>query len=345
MGVEGTGRASEVLSIVSNGVMDFIKNNNVDAIGFSSADTSRTRLYNTLTKFWASKLGWEWTSESQTWKEDGNDITGGNFIISNPNASESMVDEASDRNVSDQEFAELTNQSEFSNRSAEERSVLNAFDVKSKVQQAKLRFSLRAPDTMADIIDESALDLNTILEQSKGIGKNKTFSAAKARQRGKGKGRFKFFVPPSADDFAGLMYAFMGKGKQGNKHHAWFKKNLFDPFSKGMRHHKIVQQQVASDMKNLRKAIPEVRKKLNKKVPGTEYTHEDAIRIHNWTQAGFNIPGLSATDQQALVNAVKTNPGLSAFAMGVNSISSTPGGMVDPGPHWMELEAHTYSSG
>ena len=93
MGVEGTGRASEVLSIVSNGVMDFIKNNDVDAIGFSSADTSRTRLYNTLTKFWASRLGWEWTS--QTFKPDkrtGEDFTGGKFIISNPNAIKPTVE-------------------------------------------------------------------------------------------------------------------------------------------------------------------------------------------------------------------------------------------------------------
>ena len=326
MGLEGTGRASEVLSIVSNGVMDFIKNNNVDAIGFTSAPgfddaTSRTRLYSTLTKFWASKLGWEWTSESETHQEDGKDINSGKFIISNPNPSDLMVDEASDKTA-------------FWYRSTEEKSMLNMFDVKGKAQQARIKFSKSGPKKMSDIIDESELDLNKILEETKGIGKNKTFSAAKARQRGKGKGRFKFFVPPSADDFAGLMYAFMGKGKQGDKHHAWFKKNLFDPFSKGMRRHKIMQQQVASDMKNLRKAIPEVRKKLNKKVPGTEYTYEDAIRIYNWTQAGLDIPGLSKADQTALVNAVESNAQLQAFAMGVNSISNTPGGMVDPGPHW-----------
>ena len=47
---------------------------------------------------------------------------------------------------------------------------------------------------MADIIDAGELDLNTILEQSKGVGKEKVFSAAKARKRGKGKGRFKFFI-------------------------------------------------------------------------------------------------------------------------------------------------------
>ena len=212
--------------------------------------------------------------------------------------------------------------------------MLDQFDVKGKVQQARLKFSKSGPKKMASIIDESALDLNKILEETKGVGKDKTFSAAKARQRGKNKGKFKFFVPPSADDFAGLMYSFMGRGKQGNKHHAWFKENLFDPFSKGMRRHKMVQQQVANDMKNLRKAMPDVRKKLGKKVPGTEYTHEDAIRIYNWSQAGLDIPGLSQTDATALINAVESDAKLLAFAQGVNSISNTPGGMVDPGPHW-----------
>lgn len=212
--------------------------------------------------------------------------------------------------------------------------MLNQFDVKGKVQQARLKFSKSGPKKMSDIIDESELDLNKILEETKGVGKDKRFSAAKARQRGKNKGKFKFFVPPSADDFAGLMYSFMGRGKQGNKHHAWFKENLFDPFSKGMRRHKMVQQQVANDMKNLRKAMPDVRKKLGKKVPGTEYTHEDAIRIYNWSQAGLDIPGLSQTDATALINAVESDAKLLAFAQGVNSISNTPGGMVDPGPHW-----------
>ena len=214
------------------------------------------------------------------------------------------------------------------------REVLDELDIKSKVVQAKIKFSKSGPKKMASIIDESALDLNKILEETKGVGKDKRFSAAKARQRGKNKGKFKFFVPPSADDFAGLMYSFMGRGKQGNKHHAWFKKNLFDPFSKGMRRHKMVQQQVANDMKNLRKAMPDVRKKLGKKVPGTEYTHEDAIRIYNWSQAGLDIPGLSQADATALINAIESDPKLQAFAQGVNSISETPGGMVEPGPHW-----------
>jgi dephospho-CoA kinase len=326
MGLEGTGRSGEVLSIVSNGVMDFIKNNNVDAVGFTSAPgfddaTSRTRLYSTLTKFWASKLGWEWASESETHQEDGKDINSGKFIISNPNPSDLMVSEASDKTA-------------FWYRSTEEKRILSVNDVKGKTHRGRVSFSKSGPKKMSDIIDESEVDLNTILEESKGVGKEKTFSAAKAKQRGKGKGRFKFFVPPSADDFAGLCYSFFGKGKQGDKHHAWFKKNLFDPFSKGMRAHKITQQQVAGALKDLRKAMPEVRKKLNKRIPGTEYIHEDAIRVYNWTQAGLDIPGLSKADQAALVKAVESDAQLLAFAQGVNSASGTTDGMVDPGPHW-----------
>ena len=213
--------------------------------------------------------------------------------------------------------------------------MLDQFDVKGKVQQARLKFSKSGPKKMSEIIDEGTMDLNTILEQTKGVDRKKVFSAAKARKRGRNKGKFKFFVPPSAEDFAGLMYAFMGKGKQGEQHHQFFKENLFDPFSKGIRHLKQVQQAVANDLKELRKAMPDVRKKLDKTVPGTEYTHEDAIRVYNWVKAGFEVPGLSKTDKQALVDAVTNDASLSAFAQGINAIGSTPGGLVDPGKHWL----------
>jgi|21_taG_2_1085346.scaffolds.fasta_scaffold00923_2 hypothetical protein len=217
--------------------------------------------------------------------------------------------------------------------------MLDQFDVKGKVQQAKVSFSKKAPKRMSEIIDEGGIDLNSdlnvILEQTKGVDRNKEFSAAKARKRGKNKGRFKFFVPPSADDFAGLMYAFMGKGKQGEQHHEFFKKNLFDPFSKGIRQLNKVKQSVANDLRQLRKAMPDVKKKLGKKIAGTEYTHEDAVRVYNWDKAGFDIPGLSNTDKEALVKAVENDAQLQAFAQGVNSISNTPGGTVNPGNDWL----------
>jgi len=213
--------------------------------------------------------------------------------------------------------------------------VLDQFDVKGKVQQARVEFSKRAPKKMAEILDESALDLNVILEQTKGVGREKGFSAAKAKQRGKGKGKFKFFLPPSAEDFAGLVYSFLGKGKQGEKHHAWFKENLFDPYSKAIRQINTVKQLVASDMRSLRRALPKVKKVLKNNVPGTEYTHEQAIRVYNWAKADMDIPGLSKADQKKLVDAVKNDSQLKAFADGVSSIAATPGGLQAPTDSWL----------
>jgi len=215
--------------------------------------------------------------------------------------------------------------------------MFDQFDVKGKVQQAKVEFSKRAPKQMDGIIDEGTADLdsdfNIILEQTKGVARFKQFSAGKARQRGKNKGRFKFFIPPSADDFAGLLYSFMGKGEIGNKHHAFFKKHLFDPFSKGIRLLNRVNQIAANDLKNLRKSFPDVRKSLKDKLPGLEYTTEDAIRVYNWNKQGFDIPGLSQTDLNAIVKAVEGNASLKAFADGVSRISV--GKAIMPDDSWL----------
>jgi len=219
------------------------------------------------------------------------------------------------------------------------KAMLDQHDVKGKVQQARVEFSRRAPQEIDNIINEGAVDLdsdlNVILEESKGVGRQKRFSPAKARKRGKNKGKFKFFIPPSADDFAGLMYAFMGKGETGNKHHQWFKENLFDPFSKGIRNLNTVKQTVANDLKRLRKAMPEVTKKLNDKIGNTEYTHGDAIRVYNWNRAGLDVPGLTETDKADLIREIEADPQLKAFADGVSSIGNMPGGLTQPSEHWL----------
>ena len=87
------------------------------------------------------------------------------------------------------------------------KNALEQLDVKSKVQQAKVKFS-KSMDK----------DFNKILEDVTNIDAVKRFSAVKARKRGESKGKFRFFIPPSHEDFVGLLYNFMGKGKKGNKH-------------------------------------------------------------------------------------------------------------------------------
>ena len=94
-----------------------------------------------------------------------------------------------------------------------------------------------------------------MLEETKGVKRQKVFSDAKAKQRGKGKGKFKFFLPPSAEDFAGLMYSFLGKGKVGEQHHALFKEHLFDPYSKGIRNINLTKRTMAASIKELKKGM------------------------------------------------------------------------------------------
>ena len=89
--------------------------------------------------------------------------------------------------------------------------MLEQFDVKRKVQQARINFS--------NSLDS---DFNKILEEVVGIKSEKRFDFIKARKRGASKGKFRFFIPPSHEDFVGLLYNFMGKGRKGDAHRDFF---------------------------------------------------------------------------------------------------------------------------
>ena len=106
---------------------------------------------------------------------------------------------------------------------------------------------------------------NDILENVTGIESKKRFSTIKARKRGTDKGKFRFFIPPSHEDFVGLLYNFIGKGKKGEKQFDVLKKALVDPFARGINEINTSRQTSANDYKKLRKQFPEVRKDLNKK--------------------------------------------------------------------------------
>jgi len=218
--------------------------------------------------------------------------------------------------------------------------VFDAFDIKGKVEQAKIRFSKDGANQMSSILDQGGLDLesdlNTILEETKNVGAEKKFSKVRAKQRGKNKGRFKFFLPPSAEDLKGLIYPILGKGKVGEQHHAWFKKNLFDPFTKGIRRINNVSLEVTNGIRDLKKAMPDVKKKLRKNITGTSFTNDQAIRVYNWVKAGFDVPGLSQADQNRLVRTVEGDPTMKAFADSLNEVMSKPTGQLEgPDASWL----------
>ena len=200
--------------------------------------------------------------------------------------------------------------------------ILEQFDVKRKVQQARTLFS--------ETLDP---EFNKILEEVTGIEADKRFSAVKARRRGQKKGKFRFFIPPSHEDFVGLLYNFMGKGALGNKHRDFFEQALVKPLNRAFRELNAANQSIANDYAALNKQYKDVKKKLGKKTPDGDFTFEDAIRIYLWDKHGYKIEGLSQTDQTNLVNLVKSDPELQRYADQLNVISKQDN-YVEPTESW-----------
>jgi hypothetical protein len=190
------------------------------------------------------------------------------------------------------------------------KNMLDQFDVKSKVQQAKVKFS-KTLNT----------EFNDILQDVTGIESKKRFSAIKARKRGASKGKFRFFIPPSHEDFVGLLYNFIGKGKLGNEHRDFFEQALVRPLNRAYRELNTARQSIANDYKNLNKQFPDVKKKLTNKTPDGDFTYQDAIRVYLWDKHGYEVPGLSETDQKELVDLIKSDGELQAYADAINVIS------------------------
>jgi len=181
--------------------------------------------------------------------------------------------------------------------------VLEQVDVNSKVQQAKIRFS-------------KSLDreFNAMIEGKTGIGMEKEYSPAKAQVVGSSKGKFKFFIPPSADDFVGLMYYLLGKGKTGDAQMAWIKTHLLDPYARAMASISLDRISMQGDYNALKEKLGIVPRNLKKKMPGEDFTVEQAVRVYIWNKQGMNIPGLSKTDLKELTDYITSNNELQVFA-------------------------------
>ena len=177
-------------------------------------------------------------------------------------------------------------------------------------------------------------EFNKILEQSTDVEWAKRFSPVEARVVGKGKGK-KFFIPYSADDFVGLLYATLGTKKQGgNEQMEWYKENLLRPFSRGIQQYEAAKQQALRDWQVLKK-------EAKKNVPGglgkknaTGLTNQDAVRIYIWTTQGMDIPGTEGSPElvQQNLEIVKNDEKLKAFADRLMALN--PEGYPEPSNNW-----------
>jgi hypothetical protein len=200
---------------------------------------------------------------------------------------------------------------------------LDVLDVKSKIQQAKIKFS----KTMSD-------DFNKIIEDVKGVESYKVYSDITARRQGINKNKFDFYVPPSAADFELLLYNFMGKGPEGEAHKKFFQDALIKPYINGVDLMDSVRQSIKKDYKALLKSFPEVKKELEKLTPNKNFTYDQAMRVAIWDQYGIEIPGLAARDKTYLSDLVNNNPELTAFKDGLIVMGRQKEGWLPPDNFW-----------
>ena len=177
---------------------------------------------------------------------------------------------------------------------------------------------------------------NQILEESSGFRADLTFSEVVGRQKGKKKDSIRV-LPYSADDFEGLIYQFLGKGEQGEKHLQWFKQTLLDPFARGVDYMNREKQAIMNDYRALRKNMPNVRKKLGKKVDGTEFTYGNAIRVWLWDKAGYDMTkfGLSKRDLATIKKIINSDAELQTFANALGALSRRDAGYIKPEDSWI----------
>ena len=199
------------------------------------------------------------------------------------------------------------------------KNILDQVDVKSEVQQAK-----------ASKKRNLNKEFNGIIEQQSGKEWFKNYSDSRAKVEGKAKNKFEFFIPPSAEDFTGLLYKILPKGEKGNLAKQWIQDNLLDPFNKAEQLVIKAKIAVANDFQELRKNIKNVPKNLSKQSGYSKFTFSQALRVHIWTMQGMEIPGLSTRDKNALNKLIEQDPALKVFAEKIAFIQK---GKQYPGPN------------
>lgn len=160
-----------------------------------------------------------------------------------------------------------------------------------------------------------------------------------ASRLGKNKGKFKFFIPPSADDFMGLMYHFVRSGEQGNKDLLFIKDKLVDPFAKGMAAYESYKQNSLNQFRAFKREVKKTPADLSKK---NEYgfTNEQAARVYLWYKKQLSegkspsIPGLTNSEMINLVKLVERSPQLLNFANNVSNLMGLANGYPDVKENW-----------
>ena len=215
-----------------------------------------------------------------------------------------------------------------------------------------IRFRKKGDKVVGNTKGTSLSDLfNKLLQNSEGIDWRKRIQKNDAKIAGKQKTQSlfkKFFgIPYQAEDFAGLLYETLGKGKLGEQMMEFYKETLYKPFAEGIRKYEVARQQALLKwgvLKNkVKKFIPKGLKEVYDKE--SNLTNEHAIRIYIWQKQGMididvaddasviNSLELSQDKIDDAVKLVRSNPGLKQMAKELMDLF--PEGYPSPSQGWV----------
>jgi len=175
-------------------------------------------------------------------------------------------------------------------------------------------------------------EFNQMLERVKGVAADATYSEARAIKLGKKNNPFKFFVPYSAEDYMGLIYPTLGRGKEGDANLKWYKENITDVYARGIRDFEIAKQQSMTQWIELKKQIKNSPAKLGNDAV-RDFSNEEAIRLYLWDQQGMLPDNVAKKDIEAINKYIESKPELKSFAEQIQGL--TLDGYPAPTGDWL----------
>ena len=163
---------------------------------------------------------------------------------------------------------------------------------------------------------------NKMIEIKTGIPAKRKISAVTAAKMGEENRKIDFFISPSAEDFMGLLYKTIGKGKVGDDQKKWINENIMKPYAIAIEKITIARNVVTNSFQAITKDLNITEKDLKKKIPNSVFTQEDAVRVYIWAKQGLEIPGILKKEQKELVSYVNGKSNLVKLANNVIKINN-----------------------
>lgn len=193
-----------------------------------------------------------------------------------------------------------------------------------------------------------AEEFDGMLERRSGL--KGEISQARATQLGKGKGKFDLYIPPNAEDFAGLMYKLYGRGEQGTKDMEFVKETLLLPYERGENMISSYRQQISNKFKSFNQALKAFDNKFDKnavkEIEDAGFTVDQALRVWIWNKNGYVIPDITLKEETKLVEIVRKNPKLLGTALQFRNMFGAGRPYPEPTGDWyasnVKFDAHRY---